>query len=123
SADRRPDAVSGLVQRCGHHGLGPVVAASGNATTTLGGESVFKDSSEQAKRIPQRAADPWERLAEANLTQDARAARRAFAQIRTQLRARWLLPFDAILLALDAERELSAATAAQLAEYAQDGAR
>ena len=80
---------------------------------------MFNDSNEQARRESQA----WEALAEANLTRDAKAARRAFAQVRTQLRARWLLPFDAILLALSAERELSAATAAQLAEYAQDGAR
>lgn len=84
---------------------------------------MFNDSNDDTKRIPQRAADPWEALAEANLTGDARAARRAFAQVRTQLRARWLLPFDAIVLALGAERELSAATAAQLAEYAREAAR
>jgi hypothetical protein len=74
-------------------------------------------------RIPQRPADPWETLADAHLTGDARAARRAFAQLRTRLRARWLLPVDAILLALQAERELSAATMAQLSEYASEGTR
>ena len=84
---------------------------------------MFKTTKQQAKRIPQRPADPWETLAEANLTGDARAARRAFAQVRTRLRARWLLPFDAIVLALQAERELSAATAAQLSEYAREAAR
>ena len=73
--------------------------------------------------VAQRRADPWETLAEAHLTGDARAARRAFAQVRTRLRARWLLARDTALVTLAAEREMSAATMAQLGEYARDGAR
>ena len=70
-------------------------------------------------RVRQRPADPWEALADAHLTHDGPAARGAWRRIR----ARWLLPLDAVLLALQAERELSAATRAQLSEYARDGAR
>lgn len=76
------------------------------------------DNGRQA-RVPQRAADPWEALADATLDHDGPGARGAWRRIR----ARWLLPLDAVLLALDAERELSAATRAQLSEYAADGAR
>jgi hypothetical protein len=70
-------------------------------------------------RVPTRQPDPWEVLADANLDGNGQAARSAWRRIR----ARWLLPLDAILLALQAERELSAATMSQLGEYAQDGAR
>lgn len=70
-------------------------------------------------RIPQRQADPWQELADATFDRDRPAAVRAFGR----LRARFLLPFDAALLALDAKRELDAATMAQLSEYAADGAR
>ena len=41
-------------------------------------------------------------------------------------RARWVGPVfavEALIVALSAKRELDAATLAQLAEYAQDGAR
>ena len=41
-------------------------------------------------------------------------------------RARWVGPLfavEALIVALSAKRELDAATMAQLAEYAQDGAR
>jgi hypothetical protein len=77
-------------------------------------------------RVAQRRADPWETLAEAHLTGDARAARRAFAQLRTRLRARWLFAFDTAMVTLAARSEAMAATEAQraeLGEYAQDGAR
>ena len=46
-----------------------------------------------------------------------------FKSTRRRLRARLLLPLDAILLALQAERELSAATMTQLGEYASEATR
>lgn len=76
-------------------------------------------------RIRQRPADPWETLADATLSRDQVAAK-AWRQLRVRFRARWLLPLDALLLALDAKGELEEASAvqrAQLAEYAADGAR
>lgn len=78
------------------------------------------------RRIPQRPADPWETLADAHLTGDARAARRAFAQVKTRLRARWLFAWDSALVTLAAGAEAMAATEAQraeLSEYASEGTR
>jgi hypothetical protein len=80
-------------------------------------------SNDSGARIPQRPADPWQALADAHLDHDREAALGAFASLRTRLRARWLFALDAVLLALQAERELSAATMAQLAEYAGEGTR
>ena len=77
------------------------------------------DEGSKVVRVRQRPADPWEALAEATLTRDGPGARGAWRRIR----ARFLLPLDAALLALDAKRELDAATMAQLSEYAGDGAR
>jgi hypothetical protein len=77
-------------------------------------------------RVAQRRADPWETLAEAHVTGDARAARRAFGQVRTRLRARCLFAWDTALVTLAAGSEAMAATEvqrAELGEYAQDGAR
>ena len=61
-------------------------------------------------RIPQRREDPWETLADATLERDGRRAGAAWREVRIRLRARWLLPFDAVLLAADARRELEAAS-------------
>lgn len=46
-----------------------------------------------------------------------------FKGTRLRFRARWWFAVDAILLALAAKGELDAVTAAQLSEYAGDGAR
>ncbi len=63
--------------------------------------------------------DEWQALANAHLDHDRDGAGSAWLR----LRARFLLPLDAALLAFDGKRELDAATMVQFAEYAQDGAR